>query len=278
MPLEFPALTVPVLLKTGGSFARASSVTSARTCSSFSRRVTLPFLSRTVDRNDFGFETALGGGASRALVAFKREGVLLFPRNLVLLGEHLGRFAHDQLRNRADESVAIHSVDQRLIAELESPAALDQVRHAAHRFRAARDDDLSAARENFLPAEHDRAQSRRARHVHRERGHVVAKPRAPGDLPRGIRAHASRSGVAENHFVDVPRYAVRGAGVRRAIGSGSLIEGGAENSPGVRSGGSGNPKARSSTARTAIVPRSGCVKSASIPPNLPIGVRTALTM
>ena len=48
------------------------------------------------------------------------------------------------------------------------------------------------------------------------------------------------------------------------------------NSPGARSGGSGNPNARSSAARTAVVPKSGCVNSTSAPPNFPIGVRTAL--
>ena len=145
-------------------------------------------------------------------------------------------------------------VDQRLVAQLESPAPLHQIRHAAHRFRAARDDDLRAAGQNFLPPKHHRAQSRCARHVHRKRRHVVAQSRAPRDLPRRIRTHAGRPRIPENHLVDMPR---RTACFRVGSRFASDRHRRASNSPGVRSAGSGEPNARSSAARTAIVPKIG---------------------
>ena len=176
----------------------------------------------------------------------------------------LRRFAHDEFRKRAEKAVAIHRVDERLIAHLESPAAFEQIGHAAHRLGAAGDDDVRLTEKNLLPAEKHGPQARCARHVDRERRYVVAEARTPRDLPRWIRADASWARVAEDEFIDVPRK----IGIGRAAAA----------SPGVRSRGSGEPNARWSAARTATTPKSGAVKSASMPPNFPMGVRTALRM
>ena len=48
--------------------------------------------------------------------------VLFVARDLVLLGENFGSFAHEHFREGTEKSVAIHPVDEFLIAEAISPA------------------------------------------------------------------------------------------------------------------------------------------------------------
>jgi hypothetical protein len=144
-------------------------------------------------------------GACGAALAFEREFILLAARNFILLGEKFGGFAHHHFRNLAEEAVAIHRIHERLIAHLETPAAFEEIRHAAHGFRAACDDDFRFAGENLLPAESDGAQAGCARHIYGESGNVIAESGAPRDLPAGIRADSCGPRVADDDFVDAPR-------------------------------------------------------------------------
>src|SRR5208282_4608518 len=88
--------------------------------------------------------------------------------DLVLDGEDLRGLAHQHFRHRAEESVAIHAVDEFLIAETISPAsAVKIVGKARHRFSSARQYALEVASSNFLKAERDGLQARRARLIDR---------------------------------------------------------------------------------------------------------------
>ena len=83
-----------VFENTGGSLAMPSSVISGRMCSSWSMRMTLPFLSvrsmGTISSRKWQFFAAARG----APVAFDGEAILLFARNFILRGEQLRGFAH----------------------------------------------------------------------------------------------------------------------------------------------------------------------------------------
>src|SRR5487761_27294 len=175
----------------------------------------IALLVRAIDGNHFGAEPAVLQGARRATMAFDGERVLLLAGNFVLLREQLRCFAHDHLRNGAQKSVAVHGIDQRLVAHFHAPARVHQIGPARH----------AICRAGLGPTPAGRA-----------------LPKISSSTCQATSASAAAGW------------------------------------PEIRSGGSGAPNARSSAARTAITPKSGAVNSASPPPNLPIGVRTALTM
>ena len=72
--------------------------------------------------NDLSLEASGVDGAFRALLGAESVQVLLFAGDFVFLGEHLGGLAHHHLRHRAEESVAIHAIDEFLMSEAIAPA------------------------------------------------------------------------------------------------------------------------------------------------------------
>src|ERR1700741_1419833 len=91
------------------------------------------FLTLDGDRDDFRIEASSRDGAGGAGLRHQRKFVLLVARDLVLLGEDFGGFAHHHLGQRAEESIAIHTVDEFLVAETISPArSVEIIRKARH--------------------------------------------------------------------------------------------------------------------------------------------------
>src|SRR4051794_34693705 len=68
------------------------------------------------DRNNFVIESSTGLGSCGALLRYERKRILLFTRDLVLLGESLSRRAHHHLCQRAIETVLIHAINNVLVA------------------------------------------------------------------------------------------------------------------------------------------------------------------
>ena len=95
----------------------------AAACASASRRRAVPRMlvgSQTVtglprappDRRDLACEvTGLLRGLRLALT-LEREGIGLVARDAVLPRQHLGGLAHDEVRQRIGEAVAVHRVDE----------------------------------------------------------------------------------------------------------------------------------------------------------------------
>ena len=98
--------------------------------------------------NDFLLEPALGDSRERALVAAKRELVLLFARDLVFSSQVFRRQSHAEVSVR----IVLHQVGVRREVE---PAHRNQT----HAFRSARDDDLRRPRHDALGGEGDGLQA-----------------------------------------------------------------------------------------------------------------------
>src|SRR5947207_6406459 len=78
-------------------------------------------------------------GPGRPRLRCQREFILLFTRDFVLTREKFGRFPHDHLRQGAEKAVAVHAIDQFLVAQAVSPArAIEIIRKPGHRPRATR--------------------------------------------------------------------------------------------------------------------------------------------
>ena len=92
-----------------------------------------------------------------SLLAFERELVLLIARDLVHRREIFSGLSHHQVRQRAEEAIAIHAVDEMMIPHAQSPSRLlYKVRDCAHGFRAAGDNNICVTEQNFLISEDDR--------------------------------------------------------------------------------------------------------------------------
>ncbi len=84
-----------------------------------SRRAFLAFQS---DGGELRLEVARCDGDGGARLRGERELVLFLAGNLVLLGEDLGGLAHHHFCHGAEEAVAVHAVDQFLVAKPIAPA------------------------------------------------------------------------------------------------------------------------------------------------------------
>ena len=200
---------------------RPSIVVSARGCSSRSTidrralrvRDRAPARSRRANR-----PAAIA--ASGAPLALERVGVGLLARDAVLAREHLRGLAHDDVRQRAREAVAIHRVDEREVAHLVAPArVLASMRYGIRLIDSMppASDDVRLAEHDRLRAGGDRLHARRARLVDRLGRHAVGQPGAAPDLPRGVRARSGLTAVADEHFVDVrPSTPARSSAARAA--------------------------------------------------------------
>ena len=144
---------------------------------------------RGLDRDDLLVEATLLDGRGGALLAEQREGILLLARDVLLLGDLLGRDAHlipaeriGQQRERAVDRLARAQPPARALA-------VGEERLPAHRLVAAGDDDARLAGEDRLRAAHDRLQARGAEavdvHRRRRRRQARAERAAPGVV--GIR-------------------------------------------------------------------------------------------
>src|SRR5207244_7221076 len=97
---------------------------------------------------DFRCEMSTFDRCLRPALALEREAVRFLARDAVLAREYLRRLAHDQVRERALESVSIHGVDERKVPHLVTPArvdGVDEVRHAAHRLDATVENEFGLA-------------------------------------------------------------------------------------------------------------------------------------
>src|SRR6202035_266969 len=74
------------------------------------------------DRYDFRVEPTGGLRCRCALLRYQSKLILLIAGDFILFSENLSRLTHQHLRHRAEESVAIHAIDNLLIAEAISPA------------------------------------------------------------------------------------------------------------------------------------------------------------
>src|SRR5258708_4418526 len=158
------------------------------------------FLAFDGHRSKFGVEPSSRNGPSRACLRHERIFILLFARNLVTLGQHLGGFAHHHFCHGTKESVAIHAIDQILVAQPVSPARFEKVRNARHRLRAAGQNATRIAEQNRLVRQRNRFYSRSAGLVHRERRNFLRDAAADGNLTRWIRTAPGLPRVAEDGF------------------------------------------------------------------------------
>src|SRR3984893_15553481 len=72
--------------------------------------------------NDFIVEAASLNCSPGAGLRHHSVLILLVARNLISLGQHLGSLAHHHLGHGTKKSVAIHAIDQFLMAQTISPA------------------------------------------------------------------------------------------------------------------------------------------------------------
>ena len=167
--------------------------------------------------------------------------------HVVLDRDALGVGAHVAVLDRAPQAVVDGRVDERPVAEAVAEARVRQeVRRAVHRFHAAGDDDLGITGLDLGRGQHDRLETRAADPVDGRRRGRVREPGLQRRLASRRLADASLEDLAHQDVVDP---------------SGRRVEPGA-----LDRGADGDP---------AELDRGTAL---SAPPNLPIGVRTALTM
>ena len=240
MPEEFPAVMVPSS-KTRATISPTSPMLAPRNGCSSRENVRRTFFALDGHRRDLVVEAPGVNGLLALLLRVQRELVLLFASDLVLLGQNLGRLAHHHLRHRTEKSVAIHSVDQFLIAHAQSPArAIEIIRKARHRLRSAREHTFAGCRSGSPDI--------RARWT----SFPKHRPCSP----------------CKRQLLSEPR-----------CGWKSAARHSARRRPGERCRRSSLPpaqhqsSARSIAALAATTPMSAAVMPASVPPNFPIGVR-----
>ena len=183
--------------------------------------------------------------AGGLLVTPRRVLVLRARVDAVVLGDDLAGAAHVALLERAPQPVADHRVDERRVPHAQPFArARQQVRAVAHRLHAAGDGDVDVADGDALGGEHDRLESGAAHLVDGERGDVIGQPAAERRLPRRVLPEPGETTLPMMHSSTI----------------------------------AGSMPARRTASATTSAPSCGAVKSLSAPRNLPVGVRTALTM
>ena len=131
-------------------------------------------------RRDLLGEQAVLDGPCRPLVARRGQLVLRRPVEAGRRRVLLGRAAHGELVEGAEQAVVGQRVDEGRVAVLEAgPAAGQQVRRLGHRLHAAGDDDLGLAGLDGEVGEVDRVETRQADLVDRRR-----RARSSGCRPR----------------------------------------------------------------------------------------------
>ena len=116
----------------------------------------------------------------------------------------LGRRAHGDAVEPADEAVPVKGVGERRRAVLDAvPAAGQQVRRVRHRLGTASDDDLAVAGRDLRGRLGDRGQPGQAELVDRDRGHAHRDSAGGGAQPRRVRPDAGLDNGAEDHGVDL---------------------------------------------------------------------------
>ena len=179
------------------------------------------------DRGNLALEVAGVDRRFRLPLALQGEAVGFIAGDAVVLRQDFSSLAHDQVRERTLEAVAVHRVDEREIPHAMAPAGirrLDQIRHPAHRLDAAGEDDLRFAEHDRLGAGHEGLQSRRACFVDGLRRRGVRKPGSMPDLPGGIRTGSSLTAVAHPGVLDI-RWGQTRTRDRRARGDRSELRG-----------------------------------------------------
>src|SRR5437660_499813 len=110
----------------------------------------------SISPTSYNFRLCFSSSSRSPGLRHQRILILLIACDFVLLGQHLGGFAHHHPRQGAEESVAIHAVDQFLVAEAVSPAsAVKVIRKARHRFGAAGENAVGIAEQNRLICQRD---------------------------------------------------------------------------------------------------------------------------
>src|SRR5437016_5727112 len=100
-------------------------------------------------------------------------------------GQDFSSLSHYHLSHWAEEAVAIHAIDQFLIPKTVPPArAVEVIRQARHRFRAAGKHAFQVAVCDFLKSQRDCFESGGACLVHRVRRYSFGNAAADGDLER----------------------------------------------------------------------------------------------
>ncbi len=133
----------------------------------------MPLARRNLDRHDFITEAPRVDGGDGAAMAFRREGVLVGPRDVIFLGDVFGGLAHaigvihlGQLR--IDEAPAQRRILQLHLATRERRLRLAQhERRPRHAFDAASQPYLALACLDGMRSGVDRLQARAAEPVHR---------------------------------------------------------------------------------------------------------------
>ena len=174
-------------------------VASAKGCSS-RLNVVVPFLLSMVTGTSSASNRPAAMARAARVCDMQSKLVLLLAGNFVMFRQQFGGFAHHHLRHGTEKSVAIHAVDQILIAEAISPAGLEIIRNSRHGFCAAGQNATGIAEQNRLVGERDGFQSRSARFVHGEGRNFLRHAAANGNLPRRIRTAARLPRVAEDGF------------------------------------------------------------------------------
>ena len=130
--------------------------------------------------------------------------ILLFPGNMEFSGQDLSSLSHYHLSHWAEEAVAIHAIDQFLIPKTVPPArAVEVIRQARHRFRAAGKHAFQVAVCDFLKSQRDCFESGGACLVHRVRRYSFGNAAADRDLARDVWAASSLSRVADDRLLDI---------------------------------------------------------------------------
>src|ERR1700689_1492521 len=117
-----------------------------------------------------------------------------------MLGQDFSSLSHHHLRHGTKESVAVHAVDQVLIAQTVSPARFEVVRNPRHGFGPARENAARIAESNGLVSQRDRFHPRGAGFVHGKRRRFLWHAAADGNLPRYVRSAARLPRAAEDSF------------------------------------------------------------------------------
>ena len=182
---------VPGLRANGFSLASASAVVSGRRCSSLAHGDRPGLAARHDHRLDLLGEEARGLRLRGALLRAERKRVLVLARDLVILGDVLGRLRHGVdavllLHQRIDEAPADGGVLDRG-APLERLLRLaHHERRARHRLDAAGDGEVDLARADALRGEAHRVQSRRAEPIDGDARHRVRQAREQQRHPRDV--------------------------------------------------------------------------------------------
>ena len=116
-------------------------------------------------RHDLVLETAFGPGLFGALVAFQRQRILVFTRDVEVLGHVLGRHTHVDRLERIVQGTD-HHVDHLGITHAGTPAGRQgRIRGTAHVLGTTTDGHIAIAQQDGLAGRHDRLQAGTAQTV-----------------------------------------------------------------------------------------------------------------